>query len=57
MTDDILSKMDEPKTYENANRYKCNQLNKEIINDCRNTKENWLSMHSEEIEELTGETP
>ena len=52
MTDDILNMMDERKAYKNVDRNKYNQLNKEIINDCRKAKETWFNKQCEEIEEL-----
>ena len=52
MTDDILSKMDERKAHKHVGRDKYNQLNTEIINDCRKAKEIWFNKQCEEIEEL-----
>ena len=52
MTDDILSKMDERKAHKHVDRDKYNQLNKEIINDCRKEKQIWFNKQCEEIEEL-----
>ena len=52
MTDDILNMMDELKAFKNADRNKYNQLNKEIINDCRKAKETWFYKQCKEIEEL-----
>ena len=52
MTNDILSKMDERKAHRHVDRDKYNQLNKEIINDCRKAKEIWFNKKCEEIEEL-----
>ena len=43
MTDD---KMDEQKVYKNFDRDKHNQLNKEIINDCRKVKEIWFNRYN-----------
>ena len=44
--------MDERKTYQNADRSKYNQLNKEIINVCRKAKESWFNKQCEETEGL-----
>ena len=52
MTDDILSKMDERKAHKHVDRDKYNQLNKEIINDCRKEKQIWFNKQCEEIVEL-----
>ena len=52
MTDNILNKMDERKAYKNVDRNKYNQLNKEIINDCRKAKEIWFNRQCEKTEEL-----
>ena len=52
MTDDILSKMDEWKVHRGVDRDKYNQLNKELINDCRKAKKVWFNKQCEEIEQL-----
>ena len=52
MTDDSLSKMEELKAHKHVDRDKYNQLNKEIINDCRKAKEIWFNKQCKEIEEL-----
>ena len=52
MTDDILNKMDERKATKGRNKECYQQLNKEISNDCRVAKENWLNEQCREVEDL-----
>ena len=52
MTDDILNKMGERKAVKGRNEECYQQLNKEISNDCRLAKENWLNEQCREIEDL-----
>ena len=52
MTDDILNKMDERKAVKGRNEEHYQQLNKEISNDCRLAKENWLNEQCREVEDL-----
>ena len=52
MTDDILNKMDERKAVKGRNEECYQQLNKEISNDCRLAKENWLNEQCKEVEDL-----
>ena len=55
MTDDILNKMDERKAVKARNEEHYQQLNKEIANDHRVAKENWLNMQCREFEDLERE--
>ena len=52
MTDDILNKMDEIKAMKGRNEECYQQLNKEISNDCRLAKENWLNEKCREVVDL-----
>ena len=52
ITDDILNKMDERKVVKRRNEECYQQLNKEISNDCRVAKENWLNEQCREVEDL-----
>ena len=54
MTDDILNKMDERKAVKGRNEECYQQLNKEISNDCREGKENWLNEQCREVEDQKG---
>ena len=51
MTDEVLSKMEQRKNIKNKTR-KCNVINKEIADECRQAKEKWLNEQCEEIESL-----
>ena len=52
MTDDILDKMDEREAVKGRNEKHYQQLNKEISNDCKLAKENWLNEKCREIADL-----
>ena len=52
ITDDILNKMDEREAVKGRNEECYQQLNKEISNDCRVAKENWLNKQCREVEDL-----
>ena len=43
MNDGIQSKMEQGKIVENKTTY--NVINKEILDECRQAKENWLNEH------------
>ena len=49
MAEDILNKMEQRKKYKN-NHIEYQLLTKEIANDCRKAKEQWLTDHCQEIE-------
>ena len=51
MNDKILSKMEQKKNVKNKTT-EYNVLNKEIVDKCRQAKENWLNEQCEEIESL-----
>ena len=51
MNDVILSKMEQRKNVKNKTT-EYNVINKEIVNECRQAKENWLNEQCEEIESL-----
>ena len=52
MTEDILHKMEQRWKYKNNNHIEYQRLNKEIANDCRKAKEQWLTEQCQEIEKL-----
>ena len=52
MTEDILHNMEQRKKYKNDNQIEYQRLNKEITNDCRKAKEQWLTDQCQEIEKL-----
>ena len=52
MRDDILNKIDERKAVKGRNEECYQQLNKEISNDHRVAKENWLNEWCREVEDL-----
>ena len=52
MTNDILHKMDGSKVAKGRNEAHYQKLNKEILNDCRVAKENWLNEQCREVEDL-----
>ena len=51
MNDEILSKMEQRKNVNNKTT-EYNVINKEIVDECRQAKENWLNEQYEEIENL-----
>ena len=51
MNDEILSKMEQRKNVKNKTT-EYNVINKEIVDECRQAKENWLNEQCEEIESL-----
>ena len=51
MNDEILSKMEQRKNVKNKTT-EYNVINKEIVDECRQAKENWLNECCEEIERL-----
>ena len=51
INDEILSKMEHRKNVKNETT-EYNIINKEIIDECRQAKENWLNEQCEEIESL-----
>ena len=51
MNNEILSKMEQRKNVKNKTT-EYNVINKEIVEECRQTKENWLNEQCEEIESL-----
>ena len=51
MNDEILLKMEQRKNVQNKTT-EYNVINKEIVDECRQAKENWLHEHCEEIESL-----
>ena len=52
MTEDILHKMEQRMKYKNNDHIEYQRLNKEIANDCRKAKEQWLTDQCQEIEKL-----
>ena len=51
MNDEILSKMEQRKNVKNKTM-EYNVINKEIIDECRQAKENWFNKQCEDIENL-----
>ena len=51
MNDEILSKMEQRKNVKNKTT-EYNVINKEIVDECTQAKENWLNEQCEEIESL-----
>ena len=51
MNDEILSTMEQRKNVKNKTT-EYNVINKEIVDECRQAKENWLNEQCEEIESL-----
>ena len=51
MNDEILSKMEQRKNVKNKTT-EYNVINEEIVDECRQAKENWLNEQCEEIESL-----
>ena len=51
VNDEILSKMEQRRTVKNKTT-EYNVINKEIVDECRQAKENWLNERCEEIESL-----
>ena len=52
MAEDILNKMEQRKKYKNNNHIEYQRLNKEIANDYRKAKEQWITDQCQEIEKL-----
>ena len=52
MTEDILHKMEQRKKYKNNNHIEYQRSNKEIANDSRKAKEQWLKDQCQEIEKF-----
>lgn len=52
MTEDILKKMDQRRLLKGQNQTEYKKLNKEIRQDIKMAKENWMSRKCDEIEEL-----
>ena len=50
MNDEILSKMEQMKECKDSKTTEYNVINKEIVDECRQAKENWLNEQCEEIE-------
>ena len=51
MNDEILSKMEQRRNVKNKTT-EYNVINKEIVDECMQEKENWLNEQCEEIESL-----
>ena len=52
MTNKILQKMGQRRQYKNNDKERYNEINKEIQNDCRKAKEDYISSQCNEIEKI-----